>query len=80
LQERSKANKQRAMQNDESQDHLARKRDKLHEVIWEIELFIMYARENCDSAHNLSGGMENYNPLQQNLWCMLAQNEVSQVP
>jgi hypothetical protein len=33
-------------QNDESQDCLAGKCDKLHEVIWEIELFIVYARED----------------------------------
>jgi hypothetical protein len=43
---RSKANKWRATQNDESQDRLARKCNKLHEVIWKIELFIVYAREN----------------------------------
>jgi predicted GIY-YIG superfamily endonuclease len=36
-----KANKWWAMQNDESQDRLARKCDKLHEVIWKIELFIV---------------------------------------
>jgi hypothetical protein len=52
------------MQNDESQNHLARKRNKLHEIIWEIELFIVYARKDRDSAHNSSGGMENYKPLQ----------------
>jgi hypothetical protein len=52
------------MQNDESQNCLARKCDKLYEIIWEIELFIVYARKDRDSAHNLSGGMENYNPLQ----------------
>jgi hypothetical protein len=27
-----------------------------------------------------SGGMENYKPLQLNLWCMPTQNKVSQVP
>jgi hypothetical protein len=64
LQERSKTNKQWATQNDESQNRLARKRDKLHEIIWEIELFIVYARKDRDSAHNLPGGMENYKPLQ----------------
>jgi hypothetical protein len=32
------------MQNDESQDRLARKCDKLHEVIWEIELLIVCER------------------------------------
>jgi hypothetical protein len=33
--------------------------DKLHEIIWEIEFFIVYARkEDRDSAHNASGGME----------------------
>jgi hypothetical protein len=67
------------MQNDESQNCLARKHHKLHEIIWDNELFIVYARKNRDSTHNLSGGMENHKPLQQNLWCMLAQNEVSQV-
>jgi hypothetical protein len=35
--------------------------DKLHEIIWEIEFFIVYARkEDRDSAHNSSGGMENF--------------------
>jgi hypothetical protein len=70
------------MQHDESQDCLAGKCNKLHEVIWEIELLIVYAREDRDSVHNSSGGMlEDYKPLQQNLlWCMPAQNEVSQVP
>jgi hypothetical protein len=53
-----------AMQNDESQNRLARKCDKLHEIIWEIELFIVYGRKDRDSVHNLSGGMENYKPLQ----------------
>jgi hypothetical protein len=43
-------------------------------------LFIVYVRKNRDSMHSLSGGMENHKPLQWNLWCMLAQNEVSQVP
>jgi hypothetical protein len=52
----------------------------MHEVIWEIELLIVYAREDQNSVHNLSGGMEDYKPLQQNLRCMPAQNEVSQVP
>jgi hypothetical protein len=52
------------MQNDESQNCLARKRNKLHEIIWEIELFTVYARMDQDSAHNSSGGMENYKPLQ----------------
>jgi hypothetical protein len=33
-------------QNDESQDCLAGKCNKLHEVIWEIKLFIVYARED----------------------------------
>jgi hypothetical protein len=37
-------------------------------------------RKDQDSAHNLSAGMENYKPLQWNLWCMPTQNEVSQVP
>jgi hypothetical protein len=32
--------------NDESQNRLARKHDKLHEIIWEIELFIVYARKD----------------------------------
>jgi hypothetical protein len=36
------------MQNDESQDHLARKCDKL---IWEIELLFVYAREDQNSVH-----------------------------
>jgi hypothetical protein len=52
------------MQNDESQDCLAGKCKKLHEVIWEIELLIVYAREDRDSVHNSSGGMEDYKPLQ----------------
>jgi hypothetical protein len=43
---------------------LARKRNKLNEIFWEIELFIVYARKYRDSAHNSSGGMENYKPLQ----------------
>jgi hypothetical protein len=38
---------------------------KLHEIVWEIELFIVYVRKDRDSVHNSSGGMENYNkPLQ----------------
>ncbi len=49
------------MQHDESQDCLAGKCNKLHEVIWEIELLIVYAREDRDSVHNSSGGMlEDY--------------------
>jgi hypothetical protein len=52
------------MQNDESKNRLARKCDKLHEIFWEIELFIVYARKDRDSAHTSSGGMENYKPLQ----------------
>jgi hypothetical protein len=40
----------------------------------------VYARKNQNSMHNSSGGMENHKPLQQNLWFMPAQNEVSQVP
>jgi hypothetical protein len=40
----------------------------------------VYARKDRDSAHNSSGVMENYKQLQWNLWCMLTQNEVSQVP
>jgi hypothetical protein len=52
LQERSKANKRQATQNDEIQNRLASKHDKLHEIIWEIELFIVYARKNQDSTHN----------------------------
>ncbi len=48
----------------ESQDCLAGKCDKLHEVIWEIELHIVYARKDWDSVQNLSGGMEDYKPLQ----------------
>jgi hypothetical protein len=76
--ERSKTNKRWATQNDESQNHLARKCDKLHEIIWEIELFIVYARKDWDSVHNSS--MENYKPLQWNLWCMPTQDEVSQIP
>jgi hypothetical protein len=52
------------MQNDESKNCLARKRDKLHEIIWEIELFIVYARKDRDSAYNSSAGMKNYKPLQ----------------
>jgi hypothetical protein len=39
---------------------LAGKCDKLHEVIWEIELLIVYVRKDWDSAHNSSGGMDNY--------------------
>jgi hypothetical protein len=30
----------------ESQNHLARERNELQEVVWEIKLFIVYAREN----------------------------------
>jgi hypothetical protein len=52
------------MQNDESQDCLARKCNKLHEFIWEIELPIVYVREDQNSVHNSSGGMEDYKPLQ----------------
>jgi hypothetical protein len=50
--------------NDESQNCLARKHDKLHEIVWENELFIVYVRKNRDSMHSLSGGMENHKPLQ----------------
>jgi hypothetical protein len=52
------------MQNDESKNRLARKCDKLHEIFWETELFIVYVRKDRDSAHTSSGGMENYKPLQ----------------
>ena len=69
-----------ATQNNEIQNCLERKCDKLHEIVWEIELFIVYARKNRDSVHNPLRGMENHKPMQWNLWCMPTQNEVSQVP
>jgi hypothetical protein len=50
-------------------------------IIWQGNaISCMKLFGNWDSAHDSSGGMENHKPLQWNLWCMLAQNEVSQVP